>query len=287
MNVTLPEKDNIKNKQIIIYTIIAIVCAISMVIAICVQNNSKLNVTKMLGLEQQGRLGQKDEEQIENLKSEFNNVFSNSIQNDNGQYDNKKIEQEKEIVYTKYEKKESKVNSYDFEVHIPYINIESEVISKYNEDIEKIFLQIAKNVLQSENKNIIYTVEYQANIQDNILFVMIKSNFKQGSNAQKVIIQTYNYDLKDNKEITLADILKINNLDNQEVQRKINEEISAEQKKAQDLKSLGYNIYNRDYSNEMFKIENSTEFYFSEDTLYIIYAYGNESDTSEMDIVII
>ena len=190
-------------------------------------------------------------------------------------------------MYTKYEKKETKLNSYDLEVHIPHINISGEVVEKYNQEIENIFVDMAKKVLQSENNNVIYTVEYVANIQDDILSVMIKSNLKEGSKAQKVIIQTYNYDLRNNKEITLAEVLKIEQLNENDVQNKIKADIQTEQKKAQDLKSLGYNIYSRDINSDIYSIEKSTEFYFTGNILYVIYAYGNQMATSEMDIVVL
>ena len=141
--------------------------------------------------------------------------------------------------------------------------------------------------MKSQNKNTIYTVEYVANVQDDILSVMIRSNLKEGSSAQRVIIQTYNYDLRNNKEITLEEVLRIEQLDKPIVQNTIDNEIKAEQKKVEDLKKLGYNIYNRDTSSDIYKVENSKEFYLTNNTLYVIYAYGNNSFTSETDIVIL
>ena len=73
----------------------------------------------------------------------------------------------------------------------------------------------------------------------------------------------------------------------EEIQNKIKSEIELEEKKVNDLKQLGYNIYDRDISNDIYKVENTTEFYLTGDTLYIIYAYGNETHTSEMDLVIL
>jgi len=191
------------------------------------------------------------------------------------------------LVYTVYEKKGSKINDYDVDLHIPCVNIDNEIAEKFNEEIKNVFVKIAQNVVQSENKNTIYSVEYVADIQDNILSIMIKSNLKEGSNAQKVIIQTYNYDLKTDKEVSLKDVIQKENIDEQKVQSIIKEEISNEQKKSKDLRALGYNIYNRDSSSDIYNIENSTEFYLTENTLYIIYAYGNETSTSEMDVVVI
>lgn len=287
MNVVLPEKNRIKKKQLFIYISIIIICIISVIIAFYVQFYTRIDIAKFIGISQKAGLGSKTEEQQQTIKSEFNTIFNNTITNDNDTNNSKKEEADKKIVYTKYEKKETKLNSYDLEVHIPHINISGEVVEKYNQEIENIFVDMAKKVLQSENNNVIYTVEYVANIQDDILSVMIKSNLKEGSKAQKVIIQTYNYDLRNNKEITLAEVLKIEQLNENDVQNKIKVDIQTEQKKAQDLKSLGYNIYSRDINSDIYSIEKSTEFYFTGNILYVIYAYGNQMATSEMDIVVL
>ena len=286
MNVVLPEKDRIKKQQLIIYVSIIFVCIISVIIAFYVQFYTRIDIGKVFGITQSG-LGNKTDEQQQTLKTEFNTIFDNNIKNDNGDNNSKKIDQDKKLVYTKYEKKDTKLNSYDLEVHIPYINISGEVVEKYNQEIEKVFADMARTVLQSENNNAVYDVQYVANVQDDILSLMIKSNFKEGDKPQKVIVQTYNYDLRNNKEITLGEILKIERLDENAVQSKIKSEVQTEQKKAQDLKSLGYNIYSRDVNSDIYSIEKSTEFYFADDVLYIIYAYGNEAATSEMDIVIL
>lgn len=286
MNVVLPEKDRIKKQQLIIYVSIISVCIISVIIAFYVQFYTRIDIGKVFGITQSG-LGNKTDEQQQTLKTEFNTIFDNNIKNDNGDNNSKKIDQDKKLVYTKYEKKDTKLNSYDLEVHIPYINISGEVVEKYNQEIEKVFADMARTVLQSENNNAVYDVQYVANVQDDILSLMIKSNFKEGNKPQKVIVQTYNYDLRNNKEITLGEILKIERLDENTVQSKIKSEVQTEQKKAQDLKSLGYNIYSRDVNSDIYSIEKSTEFYFADDVLYIIYAYGNEVATSEMDIVIL
>lgn len=287
MNLTLPKETEIGKKQIIIYISIILICIISIVIAFYVQFYARIDIASLVGLKEKKEFGQKTEEEIETLKSNFNTIFINNIENDNDENNGKKEQQDRKIVYTKYEKKESKINSYDLEVHIPYINIDNEVVKKYNQKIEEIFANKARNILGSENKNIIYNVEYVANIYDGILSVMVKSNLKEGSNAQKVVIQTYNYDLRNNKEITIDEMLKIKGMDKQLVQNKINDEISEEEKKVEDLKNLGYNIYTRDTSSDMYDLENASEFYVTEDTLYIIYAYGNQTSTSEMDLVIL
>lgn len=287
MNVTLPEKESLKRKYIIIYGVIIAVCIICLLVTFYVQFYARIDIAKLVGIDNEVRFGNKTEEEKEQLETDFLKIFNNSLENAEGNSNSKKQDTAKDLVYTKYEKKETKVNSYDLEVHIPYINIENEIIDEYNQEIEDVFVNMAKKVLQSENKNIIYTVEYTANVEDGILSIMIHSNFKEGTNAQRVIIQTYNYDLRNNKEVTLQEVLKFEQLDEQEIQNQINSEIKLEQQKVEDLKQLGYNIYSRDVESDIYKIENTTEFYINKDVMYIIYAYGNESTTSEMDLIII
>ena len=42
-----------------------------------------------------------------------------------------------------------------------------------------------------------------------------------------------------------------------------------------------------DLNSDIYSIEKSTEFYFTGNILYVIYAYGNQMATSEMDIVVL
>ena len=287
MNVILPKKEKISKKQIIIYSTIIAFCIIAIIIASYVQFYARISIAELVGIKQKEEYGEKTEEQIELLKSEFDTIFNNAIQNDDGTNNNKKVYEDKDLVCTKYEKKETKSNSYDMDIHIPYINIDNEIIQQYNDEIENIFASKARSVLGSKNKNTIYTVEYVANLEDDILSLMIRSNLKEGTSAQRVIIQTYNYDLRNNKEISLSEILRIEKLDKKVVQEKINTAIQEEEKKVENLKQLGYNIFNRDIESDIYKIENVKDFYYVGDTIYIIYAYGNDSYTTEMDLIII
>ena len=60
-----------------------------------------------------------------------------------------------------------------------------------------------------------------------------------------------------------------------------------QQEKAAELAKLGYTTYNRDYTSDIYSINNVTEYFIGKDNaLYIIYAYVNENNTNEMDVVI-
>ena len=287
MNITKKQDTKVDKKQMIIYILIILFCIVSIVIASYVQFYARIDIAQLIGIKQEkSEFGKKTQDEVETLKANFDNLFNNTIQNDNGN-DNKKVYKEQSLVCTKYSEQRSKDNSYEININIPYINIDNEIVSGYNQEIENVFVSKARNVLKSENKNVIFTVEYVANVQDDILSLMIKSNLKEGANAQRIIIKTYNYDLRNNKEISLEEMLKIKQIDEQQVQNKIKDEIETEEKKVTDLKQLGYNIYDRNVSSDIYTIKNTTEFYLNENELYLIYPYGNDSQTSERDIVIL
>ena len=287
MNVTKPEKVGISKRGIIIYSTIVFICILALLVAFYVQFYKRIDLSRFLGINQEEKFGNKSEEEKIELEADFVKLFNNTLDNKEGDYKNKKSEIDKELVYTEIEKKETKVNSFDLEVHIPSINIKSDIIDGYNKEIKEIFIDFVDKIVQSENRNVIYTVDYTANIQNGILSVMIYSNFKEGTKAQKVIVKTYNYDLRNNKELKLQEVVGFEQLNENKIQDMINTKIETEQKKVKDLEGLGYNIYNRDIKNDIYKIENTEEFYMTEDVIYIIYPYGNNAETSEMDLVIL
>ena len=287
MNVTKPEKVGISKRGIIIYSTIVFICILALLVAFYVQFYKRIDLSRFLGINQEEKFGNKSEEEKIELEADFVKLFNNTLDNKEGNYNNKKSEIDKELVYTAFEKKETKVNSFDLEVHIPSINIKSDIIDGYNKEIKEIFIDFVDKIVQSENRNVIYTVDYTANIQNGILSVMIYSNFKEGTKAQKVIVKTYNYDLRNNKELKLQEVVGFEQLNENKIQDMINTKIETEQKKVKDLEGLGYNIYNRDIKNDIYKIENTEVFYMTEDVIYIIYPYGNNAETSEMDLVIL
>ena len=107
------------------------------------------------------------------------------------------------------------------------------------------------------------------------------------ASAQRVIVQTFNFDLKENKKLELEDTLKIYKLNEKEVQNKINDDIKEEQRKTEELIALGYNMFSRDIESDIYVIDNITEYFVYDNNIYIIFAYGNNQLTSEMDLVIL
>lgn len=285
MNVNLPKKAKLSVKAVIIYTVSIITCIIAVIISglSIYYGSDELDRLITIG----GSTLTRADEEYQLLVANFDDVFQNHLEEYTTDVNIRKINNDQEIVYTYYQKTENKKNSYDINLNIPYINIDNETIVAYNEEIKQTYEEKAENTLQTENENIIYTLQYEATIENDILSLIIRANLKEGSRAQRLIIQTFNYDLKNNKEISLAEMIELKQLNQREVQSKIDEEIASEQKRVEDLRSLGYGIFERDSENEMYKIENSQEFFVKDGNIYIIYAYGNENITSEMDLVIV
>ncbi len=285
MNVTLPEEEKISKKRVIIYAVAIAICVIALIIAVCVQILGNDITNKIFGVSQ---IKSKTEEEEQTLKTNFDNLFLNSLEiTGDINADVKKQDESKDYVVTTYEKRETVSGKYEMSVFIPYINIDNDTIDKYNNEIKEIFQDKAESILETESQNVLYTVDYQGYIENDILTVIIKSSLKQGASAQQLIVQTYNYDLVNNKEITLNDEIDMLALNKTAVQNKIRSEIKAEQDKAEALQELGYEIYNRDSESDYYSIDNSNIFFVHDQNLYIIYPYGNDALTSEMDIVIV
>lgn len=282
MNVKLPEKNKINKRRIIIYSIAIFACILAIVVVIGIQILGSDVVDNFFGV---SKITKKTEEEENRLKANFDTLFQNQLEN-NSSCEVKKIDKNKDIVYTNYENTDKSANNYEMNVNLPYINIKNQSVQDYNENIKNIFQAKAEEVLKSTNSNVIYTVKYEAYIENNILSLIIYSDLKQDASAQRIIIQTFNFNLETNKELTLEDIIKIYELDEKTVQDKIDNEIKNEEKKAEDLKALGYNVFTRDTKSDMYKIKNATEFFVHNNNLYIIYAYGNDKLTSERDIVV-
>ena len=225
---------------------------------------------------------------MQKYKDDFDKIFTNKVNYlKNNEYKIDRIDESKQIIYTGYTNKENKVSDYNLDVNIPYINIKNSVIEKFNKDIRDTFEQKAKDVLSTQSQNIIYTVDYSAYITNNMLSLVVRSTLKEGENPQRDIVQTYNYDLTEKKEISFEDLLNFRGITRQEAGNKIKSEIKTVENKINELSQLGYKVYLRDSNSDIYKLDNITEYFIGEDNvIYVIFAYGNQNNTSEMDIVI-
>lgn len=268
------------NKKLII-TIISIACTVAIIIAII------LSVALRKNNDTPNNNGTSEEKTQEELKKEFNNLFNNSVEfNDYDTSNISKIVTDKPIVYTTYELEESEEDKYEVDMHIPVINIKNEAGDTFNAATQKIFANKAMDILGNSKAYTIYSITYTGYINGDILSVIIKSTLKEGTSAQRVIVQTYNYNLKTEKEVTLEEVLEQSQIATSEVSNKINTEIIKSIKEANKIQISGYQTYTRDLNDDIYQIQNISTFFIGQDgKIRIIFAYGNKNFTSEMDII--
>lgn len=267
----------------VVYIIMITICVIAIGIGVYMQffQDEKLGV--ILGIT-------KEDEDIElkNLNDNFFNIFSNNIDVLEA-YEGKttKIKEDMEIIVTAYNKEEQGEN-YNINLKIPYFNIRSEEAIKINREIQSTFKDKFESInLSKLEKSIIYNVKYKAYINKNILSLVILSELKEENSNQRIIIQTYNYNLNENKLVTIAEIIQNKNIDITKANQTIRETIDSSQDENLKLKELGYEVDLRDSNSEEYKIQNAEQFFIGEKGyLYIVYPYGNKEFTSEMDLII-
>ena len=272
-----PMRDiNNNKKRKIIYIAIGGVCVLAIIFAIIIQS-MKLSTPKP-----------KVEKKPPIEVKEFSSIFDNKINKQESSIgQTNKIKEDEELVYTAYEYTEKLDGKYDINVKIPSINIDSEESETINKEISDIYKSKAQSIMSNENsKNIIYTVEYSAYINTNILSVVIKSNLKEGQNAQRVIVKSYTYNITSGELIDINELLSIKKVDETEVKKSIQKVVSENAKQSESLKNLGYKVYERNLNDEMYNVENIKNFFYGpEGVLYIIFAYGNNNFTAELDVI--
>ena len=223
------------------------------------------------------------------VKDSFKDLFTNNFFASNQRTNNvEKIIQDKDVVYSAIEFKETKENSYSIDIHIPLININNDVVSKYNETTQSTFVQEANEIMEGKrgNEYIVYDVTYTSYLNNDILSVAVMALIKQGSSAQRTVVRTYNYNIATGEDVTINDILNLRGLEKTAVNKKINDTVEKAAKDAQAVTSTGYELYERDLDSEIYDITNVTTFIQGPNgELYIIYAYGNNAFTSEMDVI--
>ncbi len=262
-----------KNKMLIIIAGIILVCSIAIAIGVYAQITNK-NV-----------IGGSQEEyaDYEELESNFEDIFSNSI--------NKEATAKMDInyddyIYCRYDIQEEK-DGYKINAKIPMFKIETETTKGINQEIYNTFATKIIDIVNNSVTSTIYELSYVAYINNNIISLVINCKYKDGANPQRNIIQTYNYDIDNDKLLTIQDILNYKNLNKSDVQNKITEKITGINNQLKGLNSQGYNVYQRNENDEMYIVDNTPNFFLGKNNyLYLVYAYGNKNYTTEMDLVI-
>lgn len=279
-------QENKPNKKLwILYLLIFLICVAGIGVALYYTGFQDENLGSVIGI--QDDESEKEDEYNE-LKQEFGTIFTNQIDIFQQMNNNiKKINDNYDLVATPfhYEKNEENLN---INVYIPYINIDNESAKRFNQKITDEYKIKAESLVnQVSDIKVVYSVEYRAYLQNNILSLAIRSEFKEGDKYQKIIVDTFNYNIVENREVTIDEVLAIKSINSDDATNKIRNEIKKIQDQNQPLIENGYSFHQRDYTLDIYNISNVKQFLYGKNgMLYIIYAYGNDEDTSEMDVVI-
>ena len=277
-----------KTIRYIMYVVIMIICIVSVFVGVYAV---ELRIAK----DERERMEQSAENNEPIKKSEksttdkFKDLFTNEFFSSN--YDDsqiRKVEPNKPLVYG-WSENINKDGKYAIDAHLPAINIDSEVVAKYNEATSQNFVSKVNSLKSEEQPNsqfTIYETSYISYINEDVLSVAIMASLKEGSNAQRVIVKTYNYNLKTGQEVKISDILAKRGIEASTVDQKISEEVKEAAEEAESVAKTGYEIYKRNLGNQMYLVKNVTNFIQGpEGELFIIFDYGETNNTSEMDVI--
>lgn len=278
-------------KRKIMYIVIIIVCILAIILGVYYQIFADKVVTENMVSEPENIVDNNDADNPEDLLKEFNNLFNNTF-NKQG-YDTSNIKrfqslENEDIVYKAYDVKQEVDGKYSLDIKLPAFNIDNqEVPAGYNSKTQSIFANKVTSIVTGANQYTIYNIDYVAYINDGILSLVIKSTLKEGSNPQRNIVLSYNYNIETGESVSLDEVLEKYNISKNDVNKKINTQVKEASKQAEKIsEATGQNMYKRDLSNAMYLTENVSNFLVGKDgQIYIIYAYGNNSLTSEIDII--
>lgn len=274
-----------RNKYIF-FSIIILVCIVALSLGIYVQFFYQYSDTDpfMIGI----NIGaKKTTEEYALLKGNFNQLFTNDLKINSDDINANKLEDEKEIIYTAYSLVNEDETYYSVDAQIPMINIDSEIVRKINSEIKKEYYNKANAVMRQTEGNTNYNVAYKAYINSDYLSIVIKSVLKEEGKAEKVAIKTYTYSMAKEKLVSLEDLIDLKETTKEIVQKNINDEIKMAYDNAQIIANEYGTLHQRDLNSNMYKIESSKVYFLTDDGyVYILYPYGNDSYTNEIDIVI-
>lgn len=273
-------------KKYLFFVVLILICIVALCLGIYAQFFYKYSDTDalMLGI----NIGsKKTAEEIDILKSNFNNLFTNSIKINSENVRTDKIEPSKELVYTVYNLVNEDENYYSVNAQIPILNIKSDRASSINAEIKSDFYDKANNVMRKKEGHTIYTVSYASFVNGHVLSIVIRSSLKEEGKSEKVTVKTYNYSIPENKTVTLNDLIKEKETTTEAVQTTITNDVKIAYNNAKAISDQLGALYERDLSSDIYKIENTNNYFLTDDGyVYIVYAYGNTDYTNEMDIII-
>ena len=274
-----------KTVRYVIYGIIVALCVLAIIVGVYGQVHVDYENTIIT---QNTIIDEKSSEDKDVIDDEsFKKEFYNSL---NQKYDmsNINVRDEShadELVFSVNIPKENTIGN----IILPAINIKSDVVDKLNAQTEK-YIEI-KNKVSAEAKTLNeasnYEVGYAAYIYDDILSIAIRCSYKIGYNYQVVNMSSYNYDIKNDKLVTMNDIVNKYNINTDSVEGQIKAIIERKNNSSKDVYDNGNSkTLIRDVNSDMYKLSKSDNFLLTEKgDLYIIYSYATQQETATYDVV--
>lgn len=255
-----------KSKKILIIVLILAFLVVSLVATILILNHKEQEEI------------QKQEEAIINAEENFKKLFLNLEYTKN----------ENDAVTLSYQMEKTEQGKYDVNVNVPLLNIETDVASMVNDEINNLFGRKLLDVVKESTIHTKYSVDYIPYANNDVISLIIKATLKEGSNPQRLIVQTYNYSLTENKLLSLEETIDLKNLNKSEIQTQITNYIREKSANTDMNLAQEYNLYIRDVRSEEYLIENVKNYYIGKDgNLYIVFAYGNNNFTETVDVIIV
>lgn len=274
-------------KRLIFLGLIILICIIAVGLGIYSQYFYQYSETDpfMLGI----HIGEtKTSEEYAELKANFLNVFTNELHVNSESVRVDKIETSQSVVYTGYTIENEDEAYYNVDLNLPVLNINEEAARNINSEIREEFNDTASRIMRTASEYTIYNVSYVAYINENIVSIVIKENSKYGNNPETVRIKTYCYDISAHSEISLDNLIELKETDAETVQANIDSTIQTAYDNSQAIANeYGTEIVRESPESEIYDLENAEDYFLTDDGyVYIIYDYGEEFETNEMDIVI-
>ena len=273
-------------RKVAFFLVLLLICILALSIGIYTQFFYKYTATDpfLIGI----NLGaEKTKEEYAMLEANFNALFTNELKVNSEELDVNKIQGNNDIVYTGYNLKNEDETYYSIDLKVPVININTDIAKEINSEIKKEFHDKASTYMRQTEQNVVYSTDYAAYINEQILSIVIKASVKEGENPEKIIIKTYNYNILEDKKVSFDDMIKYKGTDGKIVQEKIKDEIKTAHDNAIIIAEQFGNMYNRDLNSEIYKVENTENYFLTQDGyVYVVYSYGNNEYTNVVDVII-
>ena len=269
-------------KKVVFFVAILLICVVALFVAIYIQFFYQYADTDpfMTGFVS----SEKTQEEITNMKNNFEKLFQNSLLIDESQ----KESVDSKIIKSGYQFIKEDESFYTIDVEVPSITKVSQVATDVNTEIYNDFYSKVMGYTTQTSQHIYYTVKYQAFYKDNYLSIVIKSSLKEGNSPERVVVKAYVYDTNTDQLVSINEMLEHTNISAKKVQNAIDKEIKAADNRSKILSVEFEGVYSRDVESDDYKVENAKNFFLTDEgNLYIVYTYGDTEDTNEIDVIIV